>query len=1748
MLLQLSVRNYERDEGVFKIKIEDGQTVKVLHIHEPVRFSVYFDRLSLSYSPLKFSREEKKTIHVCNESDILIDFNVRLLREEEEEEETLGLVTNSSNEDDFLDAYSDRHFTILSTNTNIPGNSAVKFTVTFRPIIHEDFTVPDTLIPPYKVSTKLVIELSDHDFQTSEIVSITGLITGPAIDIIPKTIRLPTVYFGEEHCAQIKVINIDGYNDLDVSYYGCRASDIANICVTPIEGFHLTPCQRGLFHIQFYATSIGKFIVKFEFKVKYGGLFAAFIKGHCRKVYCRAFPEMLSLGLLPVAVPQRRLIMILNPISVPITVQFSIKDDGVEIPLVLNIQDVNEHLPIDVLDPIEHMRMCAEEEKKPFVPEVCNYVVRYDTGTPTSGRTVHSIEDDNSSFSSEFEGTLLEEIPQAAPDFVKKMRSSKVFQKTDAEKFILDEVLNTLLAMPYFQGMDKNKNYMHMDWNALANDPREIYVSEEILYLNSNTGKAMSVVIIPNIVGFRQRFISVRVCPEPLPVLDDEPENLHRYVDSTYMEARIPIEYTCAVPEITWDNIINMEERLYIGEFYDFVMTFENNDEIGGFFYYDIVPDCREGTMTFLNSKWKYFIEPQSMITVPCSVKFGTVGTISLSGIIKFVGVQVGYPFHVNATVLPSNIKTDPTQITKQLSVLKEEYVYVFIHNDTPTCTWFGAKLKVDECIELEPSGAQLSPKGQSTYLSLKIPNEVLSFSTILQKIPISLTVNGMPLRFEPDICSDELNFGFIICNTEEEYISMKPNYSKTIKVINYGERQYRLNIKTLKTSETRGCAIKKLLRASIHINPLVLTIEPLSVKEFIIWTRACDETSVFNEFRLTITDLMDPKRVETKRLTVRASFVFPQILWNRREITFKYYRTHRHKDFPQWEIIYLTNAAENFLSSVSLKVLGPFKTKHRFEETNQNELDFSMAGRERKELFVTLDKNMLKERKADLYEGRILSVVNGRPQEDDVKQTAELVLSDILHMLNIMPQNLEDDSETNLTLRFQKYRCLLKKMEYDPMDIKGIIYELIENLDLSHKRYKLDWNEPEPPLVKNDDSNEMHEHYTIPEELQGETIDEKRNLQKLHMGSFQLSLEPLTTLIESSIESALEKDPTSIEENIKFIEESLDGQMLFFNKRFEIEPSIDDLTDTSKQACVFHTVDHILDNLKLEDSYTISQASTETCELTRSIYFLEKFGILAENQKEMCALHLPPVRKGFEVKANFQLDIVGGQSKPFQITLVNVEKTLQLSKDGLYLGLKPWYETYKADCMAENVTNYEIVLKIDNPRTVQNDLPKIATGYVQLITDSNVRIPPFENITVNIEGLLGFSEEFIRDLKIVVNDGEEIVLRAKGHGVLPMLAIINRNIEFLEQHQLEIVEEYELLRKIYYFEIFSAITVQDEELVKEAEEMGVELSSSSQVVESEIEWMNEEERIWYYMLQEFVLVNNNEELPNATILDQLLETEKFLNRLRYSRETCAMLNNVYQNYLASRKIYKEKTPPNLKSFTTQPLPFELRARVVDMGDLHLNQYSKVKIKLEFYGPGKLIASARTVLKIPGLVVDFELEENAGDKEFMYHRCENKPICLDKPYRNRSERLIDAETDPRIKYAHSFDFSRRYRHQRNLKTLEIQCIKNYYNSLNKSLYMDQKHHFTHCKIFTKCKYNFSGTKIKVVVLFKPEGHYFKAGQMFEDFLYIDYKQNLFYAFLQNSTDSLQVDLGPTLPILLRGLFKDHRPSDSDKSQ
>lgn len=120
--------------------------------------------------------------------------------------------------------------------------------------------------------------------------------------------------------------------------------------------------------------------------------------------------------------------------------------------------------------------------------------------------------------------------------------------------------------------------------------------------------------------------------------------------------------------------------------------------------------------MKFSNNKWKYFIEPQSIIYVPCKVQFNKLGLISLSGLyvvtfivfyclnfllfifdylysIKFIGVYASYPFHIKSEVLPPKVNFNPRSLCENLHVFESKKIYIFIENATPTITWLRLKL-----------------------------------------------------------------------------------------------------------------------------------------------------------------------------------------------------------------------------------------------------------------------------------------------------------------------------------------------------------------------------------------------------------------------------------------------------------------------------------------------------------------------------------------------------------------------------------------------------------------------------------------------------------------------------------------------------------------------------------------------------------------------------------------------------------------------------------------------------------------------------------------------------------------------------------------------------------------------------------------------------------------------------------------------------------------------------------------------
>lgn len=151
----------------------------------------------------------------------------------------------------------------------------------------------------------------------------------------------------------------------------------------------------------------------------------------------------------------------------------------------------------------------------------------------------------------------------------------------------------------------------------------------------------------------------------------------------------------------------------------------------------------------------------------------------------------------------------------------------------------------------------------------------------------------------DPELRKDNLDFGYVLCSTLDEYLENVPNASQRVRVINKGKRSYRVVFNRVSTG-SRKCGLNTI-RAHISVNPKFLLLDPLSESEITIQTFACEETSIINSFRVQITELSDATHVQTSRFTVKATFVYPTIYWCRRHVTINYYKTHKFLDYQQW-------------------------------------------------------------------------------------------------------------------------------------------------------------------------------------------------------------------------------------------------------------------------------------------------------------------------------------------------------------------------------------------------------------------------------------------------------------------------------------------------------------------------------------------------------------------------------------------------------------------------------------------------------------------------------------------------------------------------------------------------------------------------------------------------------------------------------------------------------------------------------
>ncbi|KAH8271115.1 hypothetical protein KR018_012407, partial [Drosophila ironensis] len=1758
VLLTIHPQKLQIYKGFFNIKFGVLPPRPVMFEFTPKSIGLHLSHGHLEFGLVKYSREEVRTVTVCNESQHEVTVEGEMYKDEKYVEFDIGHKTPSVEDENDLDSpklsnklvdgavsmhsvllfdfddskseqmvyppESSKHFDYHAPH-RISAQTSSEIKIFFRPCYDLNDPTAEDQEPPYFHRTRINFCFSDaEECLETHFVIVSGDIAGVEVEVHPKVVDFRKVFLGEEHCAQIKILNVDAVPAM-VTYKDCLEPEAAGIRISPVEGYRLEPCTRGVFHLSFYSLFPNRFAVTLRFKVVNGAHYKIAIRGTGQPVQLRTFPALVEFGSIPLAVPQKRYLLLLNPLAVSITLQVKATEDGEETPLVLNIRDSIDMLPITVRDPIRHLQQVHEDLRT--IDSGSQPEIELTTEFPEAV-SMKSYESSESIYSTDFEA---EPIPQMASHLLAHLKKQKIFDKSETDKRVIQEALVGLINTKYFSGFVKHNDYIFMDWNAIPSDPREVYCDNEIIYLRPNTGRSISIVLIPNKVGYHHRSLSVRICPSMPPMGEDDEDPDHPIVKSLirseFLCSKLWFEYHCVAPEIEWNNMVDLSHRtIYAGEDYSFNMTFTNRSLVGAFVHFDVTPT----DMSFRDGVWKFYVESNSERVAHCGVTFRSIGKCRLSGLVKIVGAPSPFPFHLLATVLPTEIRVTPKYVHRRIEVFEVHKQHFYIDNCTPTHTTLSIRLKDTEQQYLTVRGGALAPTRHSMYTTLvsmftdpdlyqNIMFVDLQFDHVMM-IPITFLVEGVPIYFVANI-RHGYNFGKLYTDTREQFQECIYNHRAPVKVYNKGKRQYRLVILRLPSvaPDHPACAVQAI-HSRFDFEPKTLLLDPNCEELLEVRASSYVEGPASGDFLVQVFDQKYPQRKHIIRVRVNAEFVAPNFYWLpkqvslrsfysyfetvfiliiSRQVSFKYKRSEPLQVRPYVETPVLVNACSVDTPELTLQVTGPFKIKQLYEHTFEKEIRFSMNGLERKEIFVVLNRGALKSLFCRHIEGKI-TVFGLARQLKPLSLRLAILVPDVVILqphLVLFDRGQPFDSEVNLVnqgcvpAEFKWKRLnMTEKFVGDNDDPAGVVSHLLSEI-LRMLEYDF-------------------------------SCSEESNLTKRYQEcqcQFRRAEEDADLILQVLDEVVNDLD--------------LSHRPLLFPPQDENQ----DDRDQSSTSLVRETIYDILNRLHIETSDQWSDASTEYCFASRYIYFHEKRGVVDSSEGDLqCQLHLPHIRQSFEMHATFELAVLGGRSQMFSITLVNLREKIRFLKESTYVGVKPWYETFETVVRVSNVTRYPLRLVLVGVKTPPPLSPKVSRpekrlvdGFCKLMTSDIMHLDPLGWDQIRVKGILGLNESLRNSFGAVINSTDSKYFWVKGQGVMPILEVMSP-LPRVPLDPEEILEEYRLLQVIYAYEIFRPITEQDEEPVVEGEEEGIHedirsiteeftLLSTSDTDMSAVRQEQHDLQL-FRMVSTFVMVNNNQELPHAMVLSQLLLAERYLQRLRLRPELYAVHQQVYQSYQKAHRSPGILPAAMVRTFAVQPVPCEQQGRILDLGPLAFDSIRRFEVKLHFFGPGKLIAAARTAVRIPGLFVDFNISEAKHvDKKFSFwsEKCTSLEYNKDK-YRNMFERLMDAELDPKLTHAHSFDLDQMVKHQRDLTPKDRRLIEDYYNSLNPSVYPDHKHHFSLAKVFSGCLSNYSSVDISIVGFFKPEKRFYTKGQLVEDYIYID------------------LHMGPTLPILLRGVF------------
>lgn len=388
-----------------------------------------------------------------------------------------------------------------------------------------------------------------------------------------------------------------------------------------------------------------------------------------------------------------------------------------------------------------------------------------------------------------------------------------------------------------------------------------------------------------------------------------------------------------------------------------------------------------------------------------------------------------------------------------------------------------------------------------------------LQFDHVI-KIPITYLVEGVPLWFSPDIKKNGFNAGFLFTDLKEEFQANLFKNRFVVKVFNKGTRVYRITINRLKTYnpdlKPTACA-NQPLTARFEMHPKLLEIPPNSESELEILISGYEEGTFFCDFMMTITDTTYPQRKQVIKVPVKATFVECQLSWQVNPINIHYRPCEPLKERTYFRTVNLINCNNMRIEHVYLEAAGPFRIKAMYEHSFEKHLVLSLDKLEWRKIYILLNKSMAKHLCCNDIEGRIAVFAEGRMHKhlsvnvnvwrpdlkilmtepdlvlfdrghpydftfeivnegcatgiykwkridvsetfigpDDSADMVAEVLSEILRMLEYSTC----DEEPNMTLRYQKCRCQIRRQTEVGSLVLDIIDEVINELDLSQRRF----------------------------------------------------------------------------------------------------------------------------------------------------------------------------------------------------------------------------------------------------------------------------------------------------------------------------------------------------------------------------------------------------------------------------------------------------------------------------------------------------------------------------------------------------------------------------------------------------------------------------------------------------------------------------------------------------------------------